>query len=499
MPPAPKKIRINVTQAHDVFVGQVFDWMAASKLFYSRNGQLCFLDQTDGTPSLRMLSKTDLDIALCRHIDWVKGAGKARAAVSTHLPSNLLSLLHASQLRPSLPEIIGVAHNPLLSVQGIPKFQPGYDKKSRVLALFDEVVFAPFSWKTVSMYEASEALVYINRELLTDFPFQSKADLAVADAALLTAVLRPLFEAAPMFVISARSKGTGKSYLSRIISLIASGAPARTLTWPTGEEEATRLILSSLRDAPAVIDFDNVTGRLEDYPTMCTCLTEGIFSSRQIRTSAILSVSTRTLFLANGNFVQPGGDLQRRAIPLLLSRPANPSSRSFRHRDLEQFVARHRPKLVSELLKIPAAYLQAGSPSVAIGTLPTYGHWCGLCCAPLVWLGMDNPVAPLFQALEDVSAEELERSEIAELLYDTFKSKDFCVKEVEQFMDTPGGQALRNALPSNFWRPSGMLDKHAFGSFLSDLSKQPPEGYAITCTQTRPFRIYWIAKTNVSV
>ena len=88
MPLAPKKVRINVTQSHDEFVGQVFDWMAASRLFYSRSGQLCFLDQTDGTPCLWMLSKTDLDFALRRHIDWVKGAGKARAAVSTRLPSN---------------------------------------------------------------------------------------------------------------------------------------------------------------------------------------------------------------------------------------------------------------------------------------------------------------------------------------------------------------------------------------------------------------------------
>jgi putative DNA primase/helicase len=62
-------------------------------------------------------------------------------------------------------------------------------------------------------------------ELLTEFPFVSIVDKAVALSGMITPVVRGAIKTAPMHAATASTPGTGKSYLVDVCSHIATGRP----------------------------------------------------------------------------------------------------------------------------------------------------------------------------------------------------------------------------------------------------------------------------------
>ena len=67
-----------------------------------------------------------------------------------------------------------------------------------------------------TLEDAKAAWEFVKRELLTEFPFDTKLDEAVTLAFLMTMLTRLDFPTAPAFVISAPKSGTGKSLLASI-------------------------------------------------------------------------------------------------------------------------------------------------------------------------------------------------------------------------------------------------------------------------------------------
>ena len=112
-----------------------------------------------------------------------------------------------------------------------------------------------------------------------EFSFKSPLDFSVILAAILTAIIRPTLPTAPAFAIDAPTQGTGKSYLSQCLSVLAINHPPSTFppTSAKNDDELRKRLTSSLLNNDNAILFDNIIETF-DSPTLATFLTTLIIS-----------------------------------------------------------------------------------------------------------------------------------------------------------------------------------------------------------------------------
>ena len=257
----------------------------------------------------------------------------------------------------------------------------------------------------------AEAALVLLKDLLVEFSFASESDLAATLAAMLTATIRPSLAHAPMFHVRAHMVGSGKSYLCELITAFATPQRGTPTTFPADDEECRKLLLAELLRAPAVVEFDNLTGDLVAHKSLCTVLTSEFMSGRILGVSKTATVSTRTLFLSSGNNVGPVQDMTRRCISIRLDPGCEtPAARSFTRPDLVREVLRERGRYVSAALTIVRAWIVAGRPKTICKSLAGYGDWSDLCRQPLLWLDCADPTVSVFEAMsEDPDRETLGR------------------------------------------------------------------------------------------
>ena len=257
----------------------------------------------------------------------------------------------------------------------------------------------------------AEAALALLKDLLGEFSFANASDLAAALTAILTATIRPSLAHAPMFHARAHMVGSGKSYLCEVVTAFATPQRGTPTAFPADDEECRKLLLAELLRAPAVVEFDNLTGDLLAHKSLCTVLTSEFMSGRILGVSKTATVSTRTLFLSSGNNVGPVQDMTRRCISIRLDPGCEtPAARSFMRPDLVREVLRERGRYVSAALTIVRAWIVAGRPKTVCRSLAGYGDWSDLCRQPLLWLNCADPSVSVFEAMsEDPDRETLGR------------------------------------------------------------------------------------------
>jgi hypothetical protein len=223
--------------------------------------------------------------------------------------------------------------------------------------------------------------------------------------------------------------GSGKSYLCSLIIAFASPQRGAPTTFPQDDEECRKFLLATLLTAPAVIEFDNLTGDLVAHKSLCTTLTSEHLTGRILGVSKTATVSTRALFLSSGNNVGPVQDMARRCLTITLD-PAceTPATREFKNPSLVPDMLRERGRYVSAALTIIRAWTVAGRPKTQCKALAGYDEWSDLCRQPLLWLGQPDPAEGIFEAMAD----DPERDTLGRLLnawYLCFGHKATMVRE----------------------------------------------------------------------
>jgi len=135
---------------------------------------------------------------------------------------------------------------------------------------------------------------------------------------------------------------------NKLITAFATPQRGTPTTFPADDEECRKLILAELLRAPAIIEFDNMTGDLVAHKSLCTVLTSEFLTGRILGVSKTATVGTRVLFLSSGNNVGPVQDMTRRCITINLSPECEvPAARSFKRPNLVRDVLRERGRYVS--------------------------------------------------------------------------------------------------------------------------------------------------------
>ncbi len=384
--------------------------LAQSRRHYQRGGLIVTVVTDPGTRETRVqeISPPALVRALAGAATWERYDGRAEDWVRADPPARHATVLFDATSYPHLPVLNGLARQPYLRPDGSLMTAAGYDTATGMFGVFDAREFSVPDKPTRAQAEAALALL---KSLLVEFSFAGDSDLAAALVAMLAAAIRPSLAHAPMIHARAHMVGSGKSYLCELITAFATPQRGTPTTFPADDEECRKLLLAELLRAPAVVEFDNLTGDLVAHKSLCTVLTSEFMSGRILGVSKTATVSTRALILSSGNNVGPVQDMTRRCISIRLDPGCEtPAARSFTRPDLVRDVLRERGRYVSAALTIVRAWIVTGRPKAICKSLAGYGDWSDLCRQPLLWLGCADPTVSVFEAMtEDPDRETLAR------------------------------------------------------------------------------------------
>lgn len=238
--------------------------------------------------------------------------------------------------------------------------------------------------------DAKRALAKL-RGLLVEFPFAIAVDESVALALLLTSVARPAIDHAPLFAVTAPIRGSGKSTLIDLASILATGGRAAVLAASGNAEEVDKRLTASILAGDSLISLDNLNSTLRN-DMLNQALTQGRLRIRPLGSSERKEMECDALWCANGNNLVIAGDLTRRTLPCRLDPGCErPETRIFKGKPVAVLMA-HRAEHVAAALTIMQAFHLAGRPHTS--KLPPFGsfeRWSSTVREALVWLDLPDP------------------------------------------------------------------------------------------------------------
>ncbi|SDW00785.1 hypothetical protein [Nitrosomonas oligotropha] len=380
--------------------------MAKTLRHYQRGGIIVTIATNPGTKetTVKPLTLSSLTRVLAGVAIWQRYDKRDQAWYVCDPSERHVRVLHDADSYPHLPVLNGIARQPYLRPDGSLMMNAGHDAVTGMFGVFNAKKFNVPDKPTKQ--QAEQALAELS-DLLSEFAFKTEHDRAAALSGILTAVVRPSLSQAPMFHIKAPSIASGKSYLCELLTAFATPQRGTPHAFPAEDEECRKLLLAELLTAPAVVEFDNLTSDLIPHKSLCTALTSEFISGRILGQSKTAEVGTRTLFLSSGNNVDPVRDMTRRTVTITLD-PAceTPATRDFKKQPVSETRA-DRGRFVSLALTIVRAWICAGKPKTDCKPIATYADWSGYCRQSLLWLGLPDPAACIFESMSDDPDREL--------------------------------------------------------------------------------------------
>ena len=160
---------------------------------------------------------------------------RSKKMTPTNPPGLVASVILSRSGHWTLPTIAGVITTPTLRPDGSLLDAPGYDAATRLYYVPDPALTLPPLKQKPARKDAEAALETLE-SLLTDFPFVSKVDKAVALSGLITPVMRGMIQVAPITGIRARTPGSGKSFLVDLATAIRTCRPSQVVAAGDYEE-----------------------------------------------------------------------------------------------------------------------------------------------------------------------------------------------------------------------------------------------------------------------
>ena len=335
-------------------------------------GRLVRLHHDGSTPTLQEVTKGVLKYELGRSANWYMESGhnKVPALPPFHVIDDMLAYPD-----PPLPHLDRVTQVPVFSPAGVLISTPGFNEEAGIYyapQVGPSIPEVPISPSPSDVQLACSIL----EDLLADFPFTSKAERAHAIAAALLPFVRSMIHGAtPLHLFEKPTPGTGAGLLASVLCYPALGGSPTIMTLGNSEDETRRTLTAKLGESPVVVLLDNVH-TLDSAALSAAITTPDVWTDRLIRTSAIVSLPVRCLWLATGNNPSLSSEITRRVVRIRMdARMARPEERTdFRHPDLMGWVQREQHQLVWALLTLAQAWVAAGRPDGDI-TLGSFESW----------------------------------------------------------------------------------------------------------------------------
>lgn len=435
------------------------------------------------------LTATNLKTFLSKNV-LVTRFNRKMERVQYDPPASFLKEYLESTEHEGLQKINGIIYTPLIDEKTGIIVHKGYDKKTGFIGMYDTKYFDEV--KLATKEQAVKALHRIEK-LLGECSFASTKDKSAAIASILTAVIRPSIDYAPMILVTGPVYGAGKSYLVDII--LSFNTPFEEQTVPTplpkSEDEMKKSLLAQLRELPNYINFDNISEDIEPFPSLCMVITSSSFKDRIMTTSKTIEVPTRVLITASGNNIEVKRDLLRRCLPIRIDpHTEHPEMISYQQ-EPEKMVRAEPSYWQAQALTIIQAYLNS-KEHVHCKALAGFNSWTHLVRKPLVWLGLDDPADTMVCNLRNDTEKQSMRI-ILKALYEEFQKKSFTSREVVEWLennkDTEEGTIFIDLAVDN----PEKINSKSLGRWLAKKVDFIAGGYVL---QKRNNRQYKVARTS---
>jgi hypothetical protein len=314
-------------------------------------------------------------------------------------PQGLASIMVSGAPSDFYNDLVAIARAPFLREDGSLCITDGYDEKTGIYLESDVTVNVPENPTREDATAAVDKLL----SLVKDFPFASELDKSAWLADLLGAVVRINLPVAPLTLYTATRPGTGKSLLLGITNTIAYGSSAFA-GWPkTGaEDELRKTFTSTLMSGAPALCWDNLPNdERVDSAVLAGAITTPVWLERMLGGNTMMQLKNRMRLVVTGNRISTTKDLIRRTLTVSLDvNRESVHGRDFEIGDIQAHVIAKRGEYLSAVLTILRAYHLSGG--VPVAPLASFEDWSEKVIAPIVWLGMPNPIT----AVQDSSNDE---------------------------------------------------------------------------------------------
>lgn len=406
--------------------------------------------------------------------DWLKPGDEANIPINPPIGHAMALLARVGEWK--APVLVGVVSCPTMRLDGSILQVPGYDRASGLLYDPGATAF-PVVPESPTREEAVASLEVLARPF-REYRFATKGDRAVVLAACLTAVIRRILPAAPLFAVDAPTAGSGKSLLCETVGIIASGYKPTIISQGKTPEEDEKRLASVLMAGDAVLVIDNCDRPLGG-DTLCSMLTQEIIASRVLGKSEVKRMPTNALVMATGNNLEVIGDLGRRTLVCRIDTGAERPDQLEHGFSPTEEAMRDRPALVVAALTVLRAYVVAGRP----GQLPPIGSFedWNLVREALVWLGEDDPTVTRERVISD-DPRKGEVVELLELWHEALGGQAVTLSEIaEMTTKAPRGKIneLQQALAER--TPKGTFNPRSVGRYLARHKDRLVGGRVLRC------------------
>lgn len=366
-------------------------------------GKQSHLDRPEGTPRIAAMPNAFVCELLTRVAQFVKVAftKEGEKLIPAHPPERTVAAVVARGHYPAMRSLEAVVETPTLRPDGTLLDVPGWDDETGLL-YEPNADFSPIP-PTPTRIQALVAADHL-LDLVSNFPFaganRDEQDIHRAAwlAGLLTALVRFAIPGpCPLFVFDANCPGTGKSLLTDIIALIATGRTMSRTAFPDDEAELRKRITSIALAGDKLMLFDNIPqGSPFGGAALDAALTATTWRDRILgRSEMTAELPLHTVFYATGNNIILRGDMQRRVIPCRLeTQEEKPEERGdFKYPHLLEHIRIHRPQLVCDALTIFRAFTTAGRPQTSLPAFGSYEGWSRWIRQAVFWVMEIDPCA----------------------------------------------------------------------------------------------------------
>ena len=358
----------------------------------------------DDWAAIKDVNVSWLSANIPKHVNFLK-EGPRHTRHKTSAPDRIYQALIDDVEWSSIRPLKGVSYTPIIRPDGTYCDQQGYDERtgywncSRVKLNISG---------TVTKEDAKRSADNVMR-LVTDFPFANQDYAAVWLCLCLTILARPAIDGTvPMFPITANTRGTGKTKLAELASMIATGKTPALTPWPDSgsstanralDSEIQKILLATAIEGSRTLVFDNIRGGGGfGSPSLDCAVTAGTFGGRILSKSENRSVPWQTIVIGTGNNINLVSDAGRRTWPIYLETPLEqPENRAdFEIDDLMKHVKENWAGYLKDLFIILVGHAQAGRPGPTDSPPRDFVQWHHI-IRNAVWWATGNDANGVFK------------------------------------------------------------------------------------------------------
>lgn len=297
---------------------------------------------------------------------------------------------------PKIPVITGLAQAPTLRRDGALIHEPGYDTSTGIYLVSDLKVSIPEAPTKQDAEHARAKLL----DLVSDFDFVSEAGEDVWLAGLLSMACRHTYNGpTPIIIVDASKRGSGKTMLVDIASVIATGITASRMFYTDDDTEMDKRITSLALAGEQIVLIDNIVGKLASAP-LDAALTSDSYRGRTLgKLEMTQAVPMKIVWWATGNGIIVGADTARRSLLARLApmsehpedRTGPRPGQAWKYPDPVEHARANRAELLGHALTLVRAYILAGRPKQQLLPMGSFTAWSSVIRAAIVYAGGTDP------------------------------------------------------------------------------------------------------------